>query len=531
MRVVLVGPPGVGKSAVGAVLARRLGLPLIDTDSEIVRDAGMSVAELFARDGEASFRAREGRLMAALPDGVVVATGGGTLTAPGAEGVFADPANRVFFLDAPVALLVERVGRRAGRRPLLTQSPERALRDLVERRRPLYARAELRLRALRRPQRTAGEIERYLDMSPARSEVVGRGALAFLDGMVGGRALLVTDSEVERLHGAALRSALGLRRAPLRLPRGERGKRMDVVVRAARGALARGVDRDSVIVAAGGGAVGDAAGFLAAVYMRGVRWAAVPTTLLAMVDASLGGKVAVDLPEGKNLLGAFHPPSASVVDTAFLDTLPEDGWREGLAESVKGAILGDGALLATLAAAVPRAGEGLDEIVRRARAIKRARVDADPRERLGGVREHLNLGHTLGHAVETLSGHRLSHGDAVAIGLSAILRLAEADGLLTAAGAEPMWRALRAQALPERVPAWFDRGGDEVLASMRRDKKARGGRVRLIVPRAVERIEVVEADEAMLRRLIAFAGIQPGGSRREGAVLPPAETAVDPAGR
>lgn len=513
MRIVLVGPPGVGKTAVGRALAKRLGWPLVDTDAAIAADAGATVPELWRLEGEAAFRAREGRVVAALPDEIVVATGGGTLEAPGTLAWLADPANRVVFLDAPLSLLVERVGRRADDRPLLAQSPERALRDLLERRRPLYARAELHLRTLRRPQRTAAEVARYLAMSPARGEVVGRGALAFLAAMLPGRPVLVTDSEVERLHGAGLKAALASRRAPLRLPRGERAKRMEVVVRGARWALGRGADRDSVFVAAGGGALGDAAGMLAAVYMRGIRWAVVPTTLLAMVDASLGGKVAVDLPEGKNLLGAFHPPVASVVDTAFLDTLPEDGWREGLAESVKGAIIGDGALLERLCAPAPRAGAALDDVVRRARAVKRARVEADLRERPGGVREHLNLGHTLGHAIESLSRHRLSHGDAVAIGLAAILRLSEAEGLLEPARAVPMWRALRAQGLPERAPTWLEAGVEDAVAAMRKDKKARGGRVRLIVPRAVERIEAIEADEAMLARLAAFGGLA-GGSRR-----------------
>jgi 3-dehydroquinate synthetase len=225
--------------------------------------------------------------------------------------------------------------------------------------------------------------------------------------------------------------------------------------------------------------------------------------------------VAVDLPEGKNLLGAFHPPVASVVDTAFLDTLPEDGWREGLAESVKGAIIGDGALLECLAEPAPRGGPELDDIVRRARAIKRLRVEADPREARGGVREHLNLGHTLGHALESLSRHRLSHGDAVAIGMAAILRLCEEERLLPKAEAAPMWRALRAQGLPEHVPAWLEAAPADAAAAMRRDKKARGGRVRLVVPRAVERVDTIEADEAMLLRLAALAGL--GGGREADA--------------
>ncbi|MCL6595227.1 MAG: AAA family ATPase [Firmicutes bacterium] len=512
MPVVLVGPPGVGKSAVGRALAEALGRPFVDTDAAIEADSGLSVAELWAREGEAAFRAREARLMANLPDDVVVASGGGTLTAPGVEALLASGAWRVVALEAPVEVLLERVGRRPGERPLLAASPERRLSALMAERRPLYARAEARFPAVRSPRRVAAEIARYLALSPVPGEVVGRGALAFLRPLLAGRPLLVTEPRVDRLHGPRLRAALGRERlGTVRMPEGERAKRMEAVVRAARVALARGADRDSVFVAAGGGALGDSAGLLAALYMRGVRWAVVPTTLLAMVDASLGGKVAVDLPEGKNLLGAFHPPAASVVDTAFLATLDGARWREGMAESVKAGILGDGDLLERLASAtVGPETDDLDEVVRRARAVKRKRVEADPRESAGGVREHLNLGHTLGHALETLSGHRLSHGDAVAIGTAAILRLAEELGLLPPREARPMWAALRRQGLPTEAPPWLDASPAQAAAVMRRDKKARGGAVRLIVPRGVARVEAVAVEEPTLVRLAALAGLGGG---------------------
>lgn len=512
MRIVLVGPPGVGKSAVGRALGQKMQRRFVDTDVAIAADAGMDVPTLFQAEGEAAFRAREVRLLANLPDDVVVATGGGTLTAPGALDALAGAENRMIHLHAPASLLLDRVKRRPGQRPLLAESPERALRLLLEARAPLYNRAELRLRAVHRPSRMAGEIIRYLEMSPVPGEVVGSGAVAYLRGLLPGAPLLVTDAYLDKLHGHALRSALGRGHGgTVRMPRGERSKRMEAVMRAARSALARGSDRDTVLVAAGGGALGDAAGLLAALYMRGVRWVVVPTTLLAMVDASLGGKVAVDLPEGKNLIGAFHPPVASVIDTDFLSTLPEEGWREGLAESVKGAILGDAGLLEVLASApAAREGSGVEELVRRARAVKRVRVDADPREAKGGVREHLNLGHTLAHALETLSGHRMRHGEAVAVGLSAILRLAEEEGLLKRADARPMWQAIRQQGLPTEAPDWFEASPDEAVAVMRRDKKARGGQVRLVVPRAPERIEMVPADEAMLRRLAVLGGLRGG---------------------
>lgn len=516
MRIVLVGPPGVGKSAIGRALSRRLGLDLIDTDERITAAAGMTIAQLFARDGEAAFRDREAAELRALGDDVVVATGGGTLTAPGALALLDRDDTRVIALDAPISLLVDRVRRRPGQRPLLAGDPEASMRTLVETRRPLYARAELRVRAVHRPARVAGQLARYLEMSPRRGEVIGSGALDFLAGMLPGRPLLVSDAHVEHLHGARLRAAIGRGGAgTVRLPRGERAKTMEAIVRAARSLVARGADRDTVLVAVGGGALGDSAGLLASLYMRGVRWAVVPSTLLAMVDASLGGKVAVDLPEGKNLLGAFHPPAVSVVDTDLLATMPDDLWREGWAESVKGAAIGDPELLERLGRGpAAREGEELVDTVRRARAVKRERVLADPREALGGVREHLNLGHTLGHAIETLSGHRLAHGDAVSIGLAAILRLAEGDGMLAHAEAAPIWAALRAQGLPTEAPDWLAVGQADAVAAMARDKKARAGRVRLVVPRAVGRIEMVTADEAMLTRLAAFAGLAAGSVAR-----------------
>ena len=527
MRIVLVGPPGVGKSVTGRHLALRLGLPHVDTDRVLANGAGrLTAGEVLREEGEEAFRSREAGIMASLPDDVVVSTGGGTLSAPGVWPLLERSGARVIALEAPVSLLASRVRRRPGTRPLLDQEPdlEEALRRLLLRRQVLYARAEVRMRALVHPQRMAQDIARYLMFAERPREPVGEGALRYLRGLIPGRAILVTEPIVDSLHGIAIRRALGHSlHGTVRLPAGEAAKRMDVILRAARQLLRRGADRETVLVVVGGGALSDSAGLLASLFMRGIPWISIPTTLLSMVDASLGGKVAVDLPEGKNLLGAFHPPIATVVDTAFLSTLPADGWREGLAETVKGAVIGDAELLDELRhVPIPHTGPHLAKLVRAARRVKADIVGRDPREAMGSVREHLNLGHTLGHALEQASGYRLSHGTAVAIGLAAMVRLAEESGQLAGTEADAIIGALRTQGLPltlAEVPGAVQIGlrRETVLAAFRHDKKVRQGHVRIVVPQGIRRIDVRQADASDLSRLVDLCGLEPE------AVVPLAE--------
>jgi len=536
VRIVLVGPPGVGKSVTGRALAARLGLAHVDTDQLLAQRAGRAcAAEVLREEGEAAFRAREAEVVRNLPDDVVVSTGGGTLSAPGAWPALEAMGARVIALEAPVSLLAARIRRRPGSRPLLdgAESLEDALRALLAKRAPLYARAEVRLRALVQPQRMAQDIARYLAAAERPREPVGEGTLRYLRGLVPGRAVLVTEPVVDALHGTTVRRALGhALRGTIRLPSGEAAKRMDVVMRAARQLLRRGADRETVLVVVGGGALSDAAGLLAALYMRGIPWVSVPTTLLAMVDASLGGKVAVDLPEGKNLVGAFYPPVATVVDTSLLATLPPEGWREGLAETVKAAVIGDDALLETLRAGpVPKTGPALAEWVRAARRIKAEIVGQDPKERPGHVREYLNLGHTLAHALEQASGYRLSHGTAVALGTAAMVRMAALGGELDGATAARILEALRVQDLPLTLADVPGRAAlglrlAAIMAAFSHDKKARQGRVRIVVPHGVGHMEVRPATDGELEQLARLAGVG-GIAESDGRVR--AEGPSDPA--
>lgn len=252
----------------------------------------------------------------------------------------------------------------------------------------------------------------------------------------------------------------------------------------ARRIVRHGVDRNALLLGVGGGVTTDLTGFLAALLLRGLRWCAVPTTLLGMVDAALGGKTAVDLPEGKNLLGAFHPPEFVLCDVDVLATLPPREWRCGLGEVLKTALIGGQELLALLENAEPDAllspSDGVLAVARGAGEIKMRIVEADPTEQ--GDRKVLNLGHTFGHALEAAAGYRkLAHGEAVALGLLCALRMSEELGLLEK-GLSPRVRKLTLDlGLPQRYPGPLP-SRKELAALMKRDKKARNGKLDLVLP-------------------------------------------------
>jgi 3-dehydroquinate synthase len=263
-----------------------------------------------------------------------------------------------------------------------------------------------------------------------------------------------------------------------------------------------GLDRRSPVIALGGGVVGDVAGFAAASYLRGVPFVQAPTSLLAMVDASVGGKTGVDLPQGKNLVGAFKQPALVAIDLETLKTLPSDEFRSGLAEIVKHGIIGDPGLFEAMEGRrgevsspaptrepTPEGGVPpplqLPDLVARAVRVKAAVVQEDPFEQ--GRRAVLNLGHTFGHAFETLSGYRLRHGEAVSIGLAAATRLAARLALCDAALVERVEILLGRLDLPTRAPG-FD--PSQVLAAMATDKKRIGSRLRFVLPRAIGDVDV-----------------------------------------
>jgi len=273
-----------------------------------------------------------------------------------------------------------------------------------------------------------------------------------------------------------------------------------------RAAAAAGLERGSLIVALGGGVTGDLAGFAAAIYMRGIACIQLPTSLLAMVDASVGGKTGADLPEGKNLVGAFWQPARVLVDPACLTTLPLRELRNGLAEMVKYGMILDARLFALLEANLDRLLrpdlEFYAEAIARCCSLKAAVVAADERE--SGTRAILNYGHTFGHAIEAAQNYRgLAHGEAVAVGMVMAANLAEAGGELSAEVARRQRELLAAIGLPTSV-AGID--PETILTAMSRDKKVAHGELRLVVPRAIGQVELRPvADRAQLRAAIAAA--------------------------
>jgi 3-dehydroquinate synthase len=310
---------------------------------------------------------------------------------------------------------------------------------------------------------------------------------------LGRRAAIVTQSAVAR-HSTRVTDSLrgaGFEPVVLTVPEGEEAKSLREAERLWDGFSAAGLDRGSPVVAVGGGVVGDLAGFAAATFMRGLPVVQVPTTLLAQVDASVGGKVAVNLPRGKNLIGAFHQPRLVLIDPEALRTLPEREYRSGLAEIVKTGVALDADLFRSLETGVEALGRRdaalLETVIAACCAEKAAVVERDEREETG-LRMVLNYGHTVGHALEALSGYRRwLHGEAVAIGMAAAGRLAVRLGWTDAATVERQDALLQGIGLPTRFTGIEPR---EVADALRHDKKARGGRVPFILLRELGRAEV-----------------------------------------
>jgi 3-dehydroquinate synthase len=334
------------------------------------------------------------------------------------------------------------------------------------------------------------------------SGLLGRtGSLAQESGLRGSCAV-ITDENVGRLHGDAVLKSLedaGYRAHLLAVPAGEQSKSMSAAENLCDRMVAAGLDRSSFVVALGGGVVGDLAGFVAAIYHRGIPFVQIPTTIVAQVDSSIGGKTGVNARAGKNLIGAFHQPQLVFADTETLSTLPDREYREGFAEVIKHGVIRDAAMLEDLDPSAPR--ESLAPLVARNIAIKAAIVAADEREQTD-MRALLNFGHTVAHAIENAAGYgRFLHGEAVSLGMAAALEISQRKAGLSAAEAQRVRDKLAAFGLPLTLPS--DLGTEELLAAARRDKKFAGGRIRYVVsPRLGEAFVAENVTEQDLRAAI-----------------------------
>ncbi len=517
--VVLVGLMGAGKTTVGRRLAARLCIPFRDADAEVERAAGITISDLFARYGEAEFRRGEQGVIRRLLSGppIVLATGGGAFMDALTRATIREAATSVW-LRCPLDVLVRRVGGRQ-HRPLLEGAPPReVLAALMERRHPVYAEADLTVECGNDgADHTTGQVMAALAahaaprrlavvLSRARYEVViGDGLLARAGALlapvlaregVQSRVVVVTDETVAGLHLPTLLAALaeaGIAADSVVVAPGEASKSLATFGQVTDRMLALGVERRTAVVALGGGVVGDLAGFAAASVLRGLPFVQIPTTLLAQVDSSVGGKTGINTGAGKNLLGAFHQPIAVLADTAVLATLPPRELRAGYAEIVKAGLIGDPALFAWCEAngAALLAGDPalLADAVHRACAFKAAVVGDDEREeKPSDGRALLNLGHTFAHALEAEMGYdgSLLHGEAVGIGLVLALRLSVRLGLCPPGDASRLERHLRGVGLKTGIA---DCGrpiaAASLLAHMRRDKKMRDGRLSFVLVRGI----------------------------------------------
>jgi shikimate kinase/3-dehydroquinate synthase len=448
--IALAGFMGAGKTTLGEELARALGRPFVDVDAEIEREAGETIADIFRLSGESEFRRREeDRIRVELAQGrpSVIALGGGALGAPGTRELLRERAFTIF-----VEVAIEEAWRRVAggdERPLATD--EKNFRALYEERLPTYRECA---------DATCADLESAV--LAAGGAEVAPAALARLGELVPaeGRVALVVDRNVARLYGKPAKEALSRRLASVHeLPEGERAKSFSSFEQLLEDLS---LERGDTIVGLGGGCTTDLAGFAAAVYLRGIDWVSVPTTLVGQVDAGIGGKTAINLKAGKNLAGAFHWPIRAVIDPDFLASLPPEQRREGLAELVKhGLLMGE------------RLWELPDEqMVRRSAVYKLGVVLRDPYEH--SVRAVLNLGHTFAHALEAGGAYgRPTHGEAVALGLVGALRISEERY-----GLDPSWLEAVEQVLGPK-PAPVDR--ERAWTALYRDKKVAGGTPRFVL--------------------------------------------------
>ena len=530
----LVGLPGVGKSSLGRRLAAQLNVPLLDLDRSIIASTGVakdSVEGIFAREGEAGFRIRERSAVAALDEvtppaggaaaalgiGRIVALGGGTLVDPRNRWVISQVA-RILWLDAPDAVIAGRLRTARVVRPLMKRgNPEETLRTLRAERSRFYA-IGARLESKKSPGTLAAPAIELLQNSPRGSGrlllsaalrsgqwdlgvgIATESLLRVLKTRNTRRVVMVSEPNAERAIGATIAAALKRAKisvTPLTLKSGESAKQLTVIDDAARTLAAAGIERGDLIVAVGGGALTDTAGLLAALYLRGIDWVAVPTTLAAQLDASLGGKTGVDLPEGKNLVGAFHQPIAVIADLVALRSLPTREIVAATGEAVKIALLGEDRLFTLLEECATRIAAGdaslhedgtYAEIVERAGWWKCTVVAGDERE--AGLRMSLNLGHTLGHALEQAANYKgILHGEAVGYGLRAALTIGQELGVTPAA------RASRALALLDALGLGVAPRRESPAALVEattRDKKVAGGKVRWVL--ATERAFKIRDD-------------------------------------
>ncbi len=506
MHIFLYGPSGSGKSTVGILLSQALNLPFLDLDTEIKNDSGQTIANFITEQGEKAFRDAETTILQkCVSDAdMVIALGGGALMRD-ENRTLVQTHGQVVLLETDLSILSTRLAQDTNQRPLLAGELDIKLKSLLDHRRLHYDSFPLRVNASESPEQVARNIQQLLGryhlrcMGHGYDVLVQEGGLGTIGKMlksreVDGPVLVVSDTNIAPLYSERVLASLqaaGYIASELVIPAGEVYKTIETVSSLWRGCLDAKLDRKSTIIALGGGVVSDLAGFTSATFMRGCGWVAVPTTLLAMVDASIGGKTGFNLPEGKNLVGAFHPPRFVLADPDVLFTLPERELRAGLAEVVKHGVIADPELIDLCSQGWDVVTNCLSEVVRRGIAVKVNVVEEDPYEK--GFRAVLNFGHTVGHAVELVSKFNLLHGEAVAVGMVAEAKFAERLLVASRGLSDTLVDTLVGLGLPVEIPKNLPH--TELIRAMKEDKKKSVGIVCFVLPVKIGEVKIgIEVD-------------------------------------
>lgn len=525
--LILTGFMGTGKTSVGRALAERLGIPFVDTDDLIERNASIPVSDIFQRWGESRFRAYESRAVEEVTrlHRCVISVGGGALLRDRNRRLL-KRAGITVLLTASPEVIKARTSGKSGRPLLPPDCSIRYIEEMLERRRESYSDLDLvvdtsALSPVEVVDRILDEIRAsYPELSVPisfgdirRCVRVDLGSRSYdvlvaptLLGRVGDeiirctsheiavKAMVITNPLVGSLYGGRVSTSLreiGFDARVTYVPDGERFKTLQTVRLLYDRLLEEGFDRSSLVIPLGGGVIGDTGGFAAATYMRGIKAAYVPTTLLAQVDAAVGGKVGVNHPKGKNLIGCFSQPMAVLVDPLVLLSLPQREFAQGMAEVVKYGLL-DRKLFEflerNLDEIMGREVDCLTHLIGECVKIKANVVERDETE--SGLRMVLNLGHTFGHAIENVHGYRgVTHGEAVAIGIHCACRLSHSLGGMPGSELERVVGLLEKVGLPTGIE--IPGGVDELLGRMVYDKKARMGAIAFVIPRRIGNVEIV----------------------------------------
>lgn len=499
-KIVLTGFMGTGKTTVGKLLADYLNYRFIDTDELIESRNNRSISDIFKELGEDAFREMERAIVKEIAelDGVVVSTGGRLMLDPENVNALSDNSRVLCLVATPDEILTRVLVDQEHKRPLLSvPNPKERIVELLQERDDKYRRFPQVVTDEKKPKEIAKGLVEFINTHPkslivenpqkSYEYVVGAGLLPFIRQLTGieGEAVIITDEVVNAIYGPSCTSTGRI----IEIPSGRQNKSLVTVQSIYDQLVDKGFDRSGTIISLGGSVVGDIAGYVAATYMRGVNFVQCPTSLVAMVDTSVGGKTSIDLPQGKNMIGVYKQPTKIIADVATLQTLQQIDFASGMAEVIKHGLIAESNLLEQVEEGYwaknwdrsPSYIGELQRLVAQAIQVKINIVQADPFEM--GQRSILNLGHTFAYAIEQVSNNAYRHGEAVSMGLVAAANLSARLGFCDISLQTRIEDILESVNLPTRIPSNIK--PDALLQAMQHDKKKRAGQLRFILMRGV----------------------------------------------